>query len=71
MLNVVAALTLPEASAAVMESMLVLEAVKSTEADQSPLPVVVAVEVEAPPVMEMVELASAVPYTLIGFVLVE
>ena len=64
-------LVLSDASVAVMLKLFVLEAFKSTEAFQVPPPVVVATLGAAPPVMRMVELASAVPNTVIGLVVVE
>ncbi len=70
-LTAVAALTFPAASVAVTERLLVLDAVSPTEADHSPEALAVLEAAEDPPATFTVELASAVPVTVIGLVLVE
>jgi hypothetical protein len=64
-------LVLPAASMAVTMRVLVLEAVRSTEALQSPALVVLAVEVAEPPIIMMLESPSAVPPIMMGLVEVE
>ena len=64
-------LVLPAASMAVTMRVLVLKAVRVTEALQSPALVVLAVEVAEPPTMVMLESPSAVPPITMGLVEVE
>lgn len=70
MLSEVEELVLPSPSVADTERVLAPEA-RPTEAFQFPEPLTVAELVPVPPVIFTVELASAVPEIVIGFVLVE